>query len=98
MKTCLIVRLLNCLAVASIACASGCATIEEKANEDCETVKVLMIGNSFSICVLHEMPKIAADLNLPLDLCSMYIGGCSLERHMQNVKALPPPGRCTASL
>lgn len=50
-------------------------------------LKVLMIGNSFSICVLHEMPKIAADLNLPLDLCSMYIGGCSLERHMQNVKA-----------
>ncbi len=48
-------------------------------------LKVLMIGNSFSICVLKEMPAIAAELGLPLDLCSLYIGGCSLERHMKNV-------------
>ena len=57
------------------------------AEEAKKPLKVLMIGNSFSICVLHEMPKIAADLELPLDLCSLYIGGCSLERHMQNVNA-----------
>lgn len=50
-------------------------------------LKVLMIGNSFSICVLREMPKVAADMGLGLDLCSMYIGGCTLERHARNIDA-----------
>ncbi len=49
-------------------------------------LKVLMIGNSFSICVLRYMPQIAADLKLPLDLCSMYIGGCTLKRHHTNIE------------
>ncbi len=84
MKNCLIVRLLNCLAVASIAFASGCATIEEKANEDCETVKVLMIGNSFSICVLNHLPKIAEESGEKLDLASLYIGGCTLKKNWTN--------------
>jgi len=52
--------------------------------------KVLMIGNSFSICVLNEMPKVCADMGLKLDLCSMFIGGCSLETHMNNVRNKPP--------
>ena len=51
------------------------------------TLKVLMIGNSFSLQMQKEMPPIAADLGLELDICSMYIGGCSLERHWQNVQA-----------
>lgn len=50
-------------------------------------LKVLMIGNSFSICVLREMPKVAADMGQGLDLCSMYIGGCTLERHARNIDA-----------
>jgi len=50
-------------------------------------LKVLMIGNSFSICVLKEMPKVASSLGLELDLCSLYIGGCSLAKHMDNVRA-----------
>ncbi len=49
-------------------------------------LKVLMIGNSFSICVLKYMPQIAAELDLSLDLCSLYIGGCSLKRHAGNIK------------
>ena len=49
-------------------------------------LKVLAIGNSFSICVLEEMPKIAADLGCPLDFCSMYIPGCTLDRHAANLK------------
>ena len=56
------------------------------AREKAKGLKVLMIGNSFSICVLKEMPKIAADLGLDLDICSLYIGGCSLERHVANMK------------
>ena len=49
--------------------------------------KVLMIGNSFSICNLRQMPQVAASMGLGLDLASLYIGGCSLERHWSNVIA-----------
>ena len=50
-------------------------------------LKVLMIGNSFSICNLREMPGVAAAMGRRLDLASLYIGGCSLERHWNNVAA-----------
>ena len=56
------------------------------AAEEAKSLKVLMIGNSFSLRVLKEMPKIAADLGLDLDICSLYISGCSLERHVTNMK------------
>lgn len=70
------------LAAASvfITATSGAAPKREK------PLKVLAIGNSFSICVLKEMPNIAADLECPLDFCSMYIPGCTLDRHAANLK------------
>ena len=49
-------------------------------------LKVLMVGNSFSVCVLKEMPQCAADAGVVLDLASLYIGGCPLEKHWANVK------------
>lgn len=64
---------------------SGCKSAEEKANADAETVKVLMIGNSFSICVLNHLPLLAEDRGVKLDIGSLYIGGCTLERHWANV-------------
>ena len=88
MKNCLIVRLLNCLAIVSVAYVSGCATVEEKANEDADTVKVLMIGNSFSICVLNYLPKIAEECGEKLDLASLYIGGCTLQKHWKNAEVV----------
>lgn len=51
------------------------------------TLKVLMIGNSFSICVLHYAPDVAKRLDCNLDLASLYIGGCPLERHSANIAA-----------
>ena len=60
----------------------GCST--EKA-EDEKGVKVLMIGNSFSICCLKHLPQVAADRGVKLDLASLYIGGCTLEYHWTNV-------------
>ena len=60
----------------------GCST--EKTDEDERGTKVLMIGNSFSICLLHHLPQVAADRGVELDLASLYIGGCSLERHWSN--------------
>lgn len=79
--------------VLACAVAAGCvatgvgADSVESAGGEKRPLKVLMIGNSFSICVLQEMPAIAKDLGLPLDLCSLFIGGCSLERHWKNVNA-----------
>ena len=48
-------------------------------------LKVLTIGNSFSVQMVKAMPPIAQDMGLELDICSLYIGGCTLERHWKNV-------------
>ncbi len=61
----------------------GCTTAEPEG--DPSHVKVLMIGNSFSISCLTYLPQVAADCGTKLDLGSIYIGGCSLERHATNV-------------
>ena len=49
-------------------------------------LKVLMIGNSFSICVGRHLPSIVHSVpDNHLLLASAYIGGCDLERHWNNV-------------
>ena len=49
-------------------------------------LKVLMIGNSFSISCLGYLPEVAEASGRRLDLASLYIGGCSLERHSRNIE------------
>jgi hypothetical protein len=45
-------------------------------------LKVLMIGNSFSICVGKYLPQIVnAEKKHKLELTSAYIGGCALDKH-----------------
>ena len=56
------------------------------AKEDAKHLKVLMIGNSFSICVLKQMPQCAADAGVVLDLASLFIGGCPLDKHWANIE------------
>lgn len=74
------------LLFAALAAASlGYAAQGEVQSE--KPLKVLMIGNSFSICALKQMPQVAESMGRRLDLASLYIGGCSLERHWQNVVA-----------
>jgi len=63
------------------ACIVGIAAV---AVAEPKELKVLMVGNSFSICVGSEMPKVAKAMGLKLDLASLYIGGCPLERHWNN--------------
>lgn len=47
---------------------------------------ILMIGNSFSICVCNFLPQIVKSSDKhSINLTSMYIGGCSLERHYNNI-------------
>lgn len=50
-----------------------------------EELKVLAIGNSFSedaTCYLHQ---IAAADGVQMKVVNLYIGGCPLERHWQNI-------------
>jgi hypothetical protein len=48
-------------------------------------LRVLMVGNSYSLSVMKELPEIvAAQDKHALDITNMYIGGCSLERHVEN--------------
>ena len=49
-------------------------------------LKVLMIGNSFSICVGKYLSAIVQAEKDSILLCSAYIGGCSLQRHANNLK------------
>ena len=65
------------LAFAAVACLVCPA-------EETDSLKVLMIGNSFSISATRHMPQVAKSMGLELDLASLYIGGCSLERHRDN--------------
>ena len=71
----------------AVAIAAVAAALCGVAGEDEKPLKVLMIGNSFSICNLREMPNVASAMGKRLDLASLYIGGCSLERHWNNVVA-----------
>ena len=51
-------------------------------NLPAKELKVLMIGNSFSICVGNYLPQIVqADQRNHLVLTSAYIGGCALNKH-----------------
>ena len=74
-------RVLRFASLALAVSLAGCMTDKE----DEKGIKVLMIGNSFSICCLQHLPQVAADRGVDLDLASLYIGGCSLKRHWENV-------------
>lgn len=71
----------------TIAAALAMSTLAVHAKQ----LKVLMIGNSFSVCVLREMPDCAKSAGETLDLASLYIGGCPLERHWDNVEKSGDP-------
>ena len=77
-------KMLLCGAIGALAVLVNAAPVTDK-NE--KQLKVLMVGNSFSICCLDFTPQIAANLGYNLDLASIYIGGCSLERHCKNFQS-----------
>ena len=57
-----------------------------------EPLKVLAIGNSFSICLHKEWPRLAQEKGTELDLGTLFIGGCSLKRHAENIAATDKDG------
>ncbi len=48
-------------------------------------LKILMIGNSFSKSVTKQLPQLVSSSGHSMKLCSLYIGGCPLRRHVANV-------------
>lgn len=60
---------------------AGCCTDRRGIDEP---LHVLMIGNSFSVSCMRHLPEVASSLGRKLDLASLYIGGCSLEKHWRN--------------
>jgi len=53
---------------------------------DAKDLKVLMIGNSFSVCVGTDLHQIVRSCSKHrLELTSAYIGGCTFDRHAANL-------------
>lgn len=53
---------------------------------EAKPLKVLAIGNSYSVCTIKMLPQVAKDLGLELDLACCTIGGCSMEKHVRLVE------------
>lgn len=49
-------------------------------------LKVLAIGNSFSVCLHRQWPAVSKAFGTELDLATLYIGGCELKRHAANIQ------------
>ena len=64
-----------------------------RGTESGKPLRVLVIGNSFSRSLIRELPQLMAAQNeYTLDLTNMFIGGCSLERHINEYEtALADP-------
>lgn len=59
-----------------------------------EPVKILAIGNSFSEDAVEEhLSGLIRAEGLEVILCDMYIGGCSIERHVNNLRDNKPDYR-----
>lgn len=53
-----------------------------------DTVRILAIGNSFSEDAVEEhLFNLAKEEGVPVIIGNMYIGGCSLERHVNNARS-----------
>ena len=74
-----------------LALAAGPVLAEEPADKP--PLKVLAIGNSFSQSLCPSLFMAAEDAGEKLEFCNLCIGGCSLERHAENIaKAGVAPG------
>ena len=59
------------------------------ANND--TIKVLAIGNSFSQDAVEQyLHELGEAEGITMIIGNMFIGGCSLERHVQNIRNNAP--------
>lgn len=55
--------------------------------EEKKTIRVLAIGNSFSEDSIEQnLHLIAREKGTPMVIANMYIGGCSIDRHVNNIR------------
>ena len=67
-------------------CAALATTASIAADGRGRSLKVLAIGNSFSLSLMANLPACAKELpDVKLDFATLAIGGCSLERHWDNI-------------
>ena len=53
-----------------------------------KAIKILAIGNSFSQDAVEQyLYELADSEGIPVIIGNMYIGGCSLERHVKNTRS-----------
>ena len=50
------------------------------------TINVLMIGNSFSVDAAHYTHQVSLGSDVIIELGVLYVGGCSLEQHIDFIK------------
>lgn len=75
----LVLLLIVCITAAVSSC--GCSKKVPK------SLKILAIGNSFSVDAMQYLYQIAESAGVKeIVLGNLYIGGCSLERHLKNAK------------
>ena len=64
-----------------------CMTFAATAAEQTKKLRILMIGNSFSVCVADDLHKIVKKTpDCKMLLTSAYIGGCTFNRHWQCIE------------
>ena len=68
----------------------GSYNSKAKEERDMKKMKLLMIGNSFSEDTSSFASEIAAKMGLTLDICNMYIGGCTIDTHLAKIKSNEP--------
>ena len=50
-------------------------------------IKILAVGNSFSQDATHYLHQIAAADGVEMKVVNLYIGGCSLKQHAENIES-----------
>lgn len=50
-----------------------------------KTIKVLFLSNSFGDDTIEYMPQITKELGINVDIYNLYIGGCSINTHIDNL-------------
>lgn len=70
----------------AIACKIKPCSEENKMNKIPKTLKILFVGNSFSVDTAQHLPEVALSMGVEsLHFGVLYIGGCSTRRHYSNL-------------
>ena len=59
--------------------------VEVKEDENSQSIRLLMISNSFGDDTVQWVHEISEDLEVDFTIANLYIGGCTLEKHLNNL-------------